>query len=59
MVRVPAPDLILSAVAVTKYKIVDVIKDKGTYTIVETKNGFGKLKSGAGWISLEHTKKVK
>ena len=28
------------------------------FTIVEEKNGFGKLKSGAGWIDLEYTKKV-
>lgn len=36
--------------------IVGVIKDGGTYTIVEEKmlgnTKFGKLKSGAGWISL-------
>ena len=30
----------------------------GVYTIVETKNGWGKLKSGAGWISLEFTTKL-
>lgn len=29
-----------------------------SFTIVEEKNGFGKLKSGAGWISLQYTKKV-
>lgn len=44
--------------------IVGTIKDKGTYTIVaETMLGstkFGKLKSGAGWISLgsKYVKKV-
>lgn len=42
----------------TIYKINGVIKDKGSYTIVEEKNGWGKLKSGAGWISLEYTQKV-
>lgn len=31
---------------------------KNTYTIVETKNGWGKLKSGKGWISLAYTKQV-
>lgn len=35
---------------------------KGVYTIVETKSAggytWGKLKSGAGWIALEHTKKI-
>lgn len=35
-----------------------LIKDKGIYTIVEEKNGMGKLKSGAGWINLAHAKRV-
>lgn len=30
----------------------------GRYTIVEEKNNFGKLKSGAGWISLDYAKKI-
>lgn len=34
------------------------IRDKGIYTIVEEKNGWGKLKSGAGWIRLKYTKKL-
>lgn len=42
----------------TNYAITGCIKDKGKYTIVEENNGFGKLKSGAGWISLKYTKKV-
>lgn len=37
--------------------IVGTIKDKGVYTIIEEKNGWGKLKSGKGWISLAYTKK--
>jgi hypothetical protein len=28
------------------------------YTIIEEKNGWGKLKSGVGWISLKYTKKL-
>jgi N-acetylmuramoyl-L-alanine amidase len=32
--------------------------DPNTYTIVETKNGWGRLKSGVGWISLKYTKTV-
>ena len=28
------------------------------FTITEEKNGFGKLKSGAGWLDLEYLKKV-
>ena len=34
------------------------IKDHGVYTIVEQKGNWGKLKSGAGWISLKYTKGV-
>lgn len=32
---------------------------KGTFTITEVKNGWGKLKSGAGWIYLGNTSYVK
>lgn len=46
----------------TKYDIATTIKEGEVYTIVqEKKNGstkWGKLKSGAGWISLQYTKKV-
>lgn len=31
---------------------------KGTFTIIETKNGMGKLKSGTGWICLSDVKKL-
>lgn len=42
----------------TNYKVNGTIRDRGIYTIVEESNGWGKLKSGAGWISLNYTKKV-
>lgn len=43
----------------TQYKINGCIRDCGVYTITEEKNGFGKLKSNAGWIYLkEYTKRV-
>lgn len=35
-----------------------VVRENEVYTIVETKDDWGKLKSGAGWISLKYTKKV-
>ena len=57
-VKVTASALNIRAGAGTNYKINGVITDKGVYTIVEEKNGFGKLKSGAGWISLNYVKKV-
>lgn len=38
----------------TQYKINGCIRDCGVYTIVETKNNWGKLKSKAGWICLDY-----
>ena len=39
-------------------KVVGSVKKNEVYTIVGESNGWGKLKSGAGWISLAYTKKV-
>lgn len=40
------------------YAINGTITDRGIYTIVEESNGWGKLKSGAGWINLKYTSRV-
>lgn len=40
------------------YPIKGVLLKGEVYTIVEEKDGWGKLKSGAGWISLKYTEKV-
>lgn len=42
----------------TGYKINTQVKRHGIFTIVDENNGWGKLKSGAGWISLQYTKKL-
>lgn len=42
----------------TQYPVAAVITDRGIYTIVDSQNGWGKLKSGAGWISLNYTTRV-
>ena len=42
----------------TNYKIATTVKKGGVYTIVEESNGWGKLKSGAGWIKLSYTTRV-
>ena len=47
----------------TNYDIVGCIRDEGVYTIVEEAPDnrtpkWGKLKSGAGWISLGYVKKI-
>ena len=58
MVKVTADALNIRKGPGTENGIVGCIKDRGTYTIVEEKNGWGRLKSGAGWISLSYTKKA-
>lgn len=58
IVQVTAAALNIRSGPGTSYPSVGVIRDKGKYTIVEEKDGFGKLKSGAGWISLNYTKRV-
>ena len=40
------------------YSKCGVIRDQGTYTIIDTNGLWGKLKSGAGWICLEYTTKI-
>lgn len=62
LVKVTTGALNIRSGAGTANKVVGVIRDKGTYTIIDTKdvNGvkWGKLKSGAGWICLNFAKKV-
>ena len=41
----------------TNYGISSQIRDKGIYTIIETRGNWGRLKSGRGWICLDYTKK--
>ena len=41
----------------TNYPITTKVREGEIYTIVEEDNGWGKLKSGAGWISLKYTDK--
>ena len=57
MVKVTADALNIRKGPGTNYTIVGCITDKGSYTIVEENNGWGKLKSGAGWINLGYTEK--
>lgn len=59
LVKVTVDCLNIRSGAGVKYKKVGEITDHGVYTIVETSGGWGKLKSGAGWIALRYTKGVK
>ncbi len=57
-VRITASTLNVRAGAGTSYKVTTTVKKGGIYTITEEQNGWGKLKSGAGWISLKYTEKI-
>lgn len=58
LVRVTADVLNVRAGAGTSYRITTQVKKHEIYTIVGEKGKWGKLKSGAGWIHLDYTKKV-
>jgi hypothetical protein len=58
IVRITADVLNVRADAGTGYPVKTQVKQNELYTIVDEKDGWGKLKSGAGWIHLGYTKKV-
>ena len=64
LAKVTASALNIRKGAGTNYAVTGCIKDKGTHTIVAesagqgSTKGWGKLNSGAGWISLDDIKKV-
>lgn len=62
MVKVTDPALNIRQQPTTDSAVVGSIRDFGTYTIVAESSGkgaskWGKLKSGAGWISLDYVKR--
>lgn len=63
LVKITADALNIRKGPGTNYGIAGCIRDKGTYTIVAESSGsgankgWGKLKSGAGWISLDYCTK--
>lgn len=57
LVRVSIDDLNIRTGPGAGYERVKYIP-KGIYTIVEEHNGWGRLKSGAGWIKLSYTERV-
>ena len=64
LVRVDVDDLNIRKGAGTNYARTGKYTGKGVFTITEVKSGkgstagWGKLKSGVGWISLDYAKKV-
>lgn len=59
IVQITADVLNVRAGAGTNHKVTDQLLKHGLYTIVGEQNGWGRLKNGTGWISLEFTRKVK
>ena len=57
-VRITADSLNVRKEPNASAKITTTVKKGNVFTIVEEKNGWGKLKSGAGWINLSYTKKL-
>jgi uncharacterized protein YgiM (DUF1202 family) len=58
LVKVTADVLNIRKKPSTSGEIVGQITDRGVYTIVDVSGTWGKLKSGAGWISLNYVKKL-
>ena len=42
----------------TKYGVTTTVRKNQIYTIIDEENGWGHLKSNAGWISLAYTNKI-
>lgn len=59
IVMITADVLNVRAGAGTNYKVNTQVKKHQLYTIIDEKDGWGRLKNGSGWISLEFTQKVK
>lgn len=57
-VRVTTPKLNVRSGPGQSYAIVTQVRENGVFTIIEERSGYGKLKSGAGWIDLSYTKRV-
>lgn len=57
-VRITADSLNVREGAGTSYKAKMTVVKGNVFTIIEEKNGWGKLKSGAGWINLSYTTKL-
>lgn len=57
-VRINTPVLNVRSGPSTSYKINTQVTEGQIYTIIGENKGWGRLKSGAGWISLEYVKRV-
>lgn len=57
-VRVEATELNYRSGAGVSYPVKGTVRKGEVFTIVEEKNGWGKLKSGSGWINLKYTSRT-
>lgn len=57
-IRVNVPLLNVRMGPSKKYPINGKIKRDEVYTIIEERNGYGLLKSHAGWIDLSYTRTI-
>lgn len=55
---VPEAGLNIRKTPSTEAAIMGVLPENGMYTIVEERDGWGRLKSGAGWILLMYTQRA-
>lgn len=58
-VKINTDVLNVRAGAGTSYKITTQVTKNQIFTIIDERDGWGKLKSGAGWISLDYTIRLK
>ena len=58
LVKVDVDNLIVRTGPGLKYKSVAILKRGEVYTIVDSSSGWGKLKSGAGWVKLSYTQRI-
>jgi len=58
LVKINTDVLNVRAGAGTQYPVVTQVKRGQVYTIVDETNGWGKLKSGAGYIKLSYTERI-
>jgi N-acetylmuramoyl-L-alanine amidase CwlA len=58
IVRITADVLNVRSGPGTSYSVVTTVKQGDAYTIVAESGGWGKLKSGAGWVKLGYTERV-
>lgn len=58
LVRVTANELNYRSGAGVGYPVKGTVKKGEVYTIIEVKDGWGKLKSGAGWVNLKYVERL-